>query len=436
VPEVAEDVRHVRQAVDHDAAPGDSFGEVDRLAVYGERDVTEDRHIEAGGGDDDVGGDLLTGADPYPVLGERLDGVGDDRGLPLAQRREQIAVRDHGDALLPRAVAGREVLVDVEALGQQWAHGLDQESMQLVGRLERHPGQRLLLRDVLPAHDLVHPLVGEIEWFQLHGELVFRGRGEEVGGGALQHRHVLRVRGYRGDQRRGRRAGADHNHALAREVELLRPPLRVHDRALETIEAFPPGLVGLGVVVIALAHPQEVGGEPQLLASVVPGDLDRPPAVVGRPAGRGDPVPVADVLVEAVLLDDLVEVGEDLPARRDRRPAPRLEPVAVGEQVAVRAHARVPVGPPGSAPVVLGVQDDKCPVGELVPQVVRGTDAGNPGADDEDVDMAGVPDLLGTLSGSGHGCSRRHDWTSGTRARMSAILAVIDRIHGRRGAGH
>src|ERR1041384_5668692 len=61
---------------------------------------------------------LLPGAHPYPVLGERLDGVGDDRGLPLAQRREHVAVWDHGDALLPRAVAGREVLVDVEVLGQ------------------------------------------------------------------------------------------------------------------------------------------------------------------------------------------------------------------------------------------------------------------------------------------------------------------------------
>jgi len=33
VPEVAEDVGHIRQAADHDAAPGDAFGEVDRLAV-------------------------------------------------------------------------------------------------------------------------------------------------------------------------------------------------------------------------------------------------------------------------------------------------------------------------------------------------------------------------------------------------------------------
>src|SRR5208283_5875913 len=145
------------QSADHDAAPGDAFGEVDRFAVDGERDVTEDRQVEAGGGDDDVGRDLLTGADLYPMLGERLNGVGDDRGLPLAQGREQVAVRDHGDALLPRAVAGGEVLLDVEAFRQQWAHGLDKERVQLVRRFQRRPGQPVGLHDVLTAQDLVRP---------------------------------------------------------------------------------------------------------------------------------------------------------------------------------------------------------------------------------------------------------------------------------------
>src|SRR5256714_7936594 len=187
------------------------------------------------------------------------------------------------------------------------------------------------------------------------------------------------------------------------------------ESALETVRALQLRPVGPGVVVVALAHPQEAGREPQLLPGVAPGDLDGPPAVPGRPAGRGDPVLVADVLIEVVIGDDLVEVVEDRPARRDRRAAPRLEPVAVGEQVAVGAHAGVAVGPPGPAPVVLGIQDDERPVGELVPQVVSGADAGDPGTDDQDIDMPGVLELVGTLSGSGRGRSR-HNWTSGTRA--------------------
>ena len=103
---------------------------------------------------------------------------------------------------------------------------------------------------------------------------------------------------------------------------------------------------------------------------------------------------------EVVLLDDLVEVGEDLLARGDGRAAPGLEPVAVGEQVAVGAHAGVAVGPPGAAAVVLRVQEHEGPVGEPLLQVVGGADAGDAGADDEDVDVAGVLDLLGALLGS------------------------------------
>jgi hypothetical protein len=41
--------------------------------------------------------------------------------------------------------------------------------------------------------------------------------------------------------------------------------------------------------------------------------------------------------------------------------------------------------------------------------VVSGADAGDPGADDQDVDVTGILDLLGALGGSGRWCSRRHD---------------------------
>jgi hypothetical protein len=116
-------------------------------------------------------------------------------------------------------------------------------------------------------------------------------------------------------------------------------------------------------------------------------------------------VVVADVPGQVVLLDDLVEVVQDRAAGGDRRPAPRLVPVAVGEQVAVGAGPRVLVGPPGSAPGVLGLQDREAAVGELRAQPVRGADAGHPGADDQDVDvvvLGAVPILLGR-GGTGHG---------------------------------
>jgi hypothetical protein len=58
------------------------------------------------------------------------------------------------------------------------------------------------------------------------------------------------------------------------------------------------------------------------------------------------------------------------------------------------------MGPPGSAPVVLGVQDHEGPVGELLSQVVRRADAGDTCADDEDVDVTGVLDPFGAMGGS------------------------------------
>jgi hypothetical protein len=134
-------------------------------------------------------------------------------------------------------------------------------------------------------------------------------------------------------------------------------------------------------------------------------DLHRPPAVLARPAGGGDPVVVPDRPREVVLLDHLVEVGEDLPAGGDRGPSPRLEPVAVGEQVAVRAHTGIAVGPPGAAPVVLRLHDDEGLPREVVSQVIGGADTGDPGPDHQDID---VLDLAAAGLGDGRGLGHRH----------------------------
>jgi hypothetical protein len=106
--------------------------------------------------------------------------------------------------------------------------------------------------------------------------------------------------------------------------------------------------------------------------------------------------------VQAVLLDDLVEVGQDLPGGGDRGAAPGLEPVAEGEQVAVGPDAGIPVGPPRAAVALQGVEDHEAPVGEPLPEVVGRADAGDPRPDDEDVDV------LGLDGGGGVGCGRHH----------------------------
>ena len=100
-----------------------------------------------------------------------------------------------------------------------------------------------------------------------------------------------------------------------------------------------------------------------------------------------DPVPVADVPREIVLVDHLAHVGEDFVRGRDRRADPRLEAVAEGVEVAVGADARIAVGQPGAAEALLALEHDKARVRELLGQVIGAADAGDAGADDQDVEM-------------------------------------------------
>jgi hypothetical protein len=65
--------------------------------------------------------------------------------------------------------------------------------------------------------------------------------------------------------------------------------------------------------------------------------------------------------------------------------------------------------------VVLGVQDDERPVGELFPEVVRGADPGDPCPDDEDVDVLGLGTVAAWLLDRCRFGGRRHGGTSSVR---------------------
>ena len=109
---------------------------------------------------------------------------------------------------------------------------------------------------------------------------------------------------------------------LPRVVEIVGPGLRVHDPALEAVHPRPLRRVALGVPVVALTHPQESGGDHDLARPTVP-----VAAIVHRRSSLdqvadGDPVPVADVPVEIVVVDDLAHVPDDLVGRwRSVRPS-------------------------------------------------------------------------------------------------------------------
>jgi hypothetical protein len=205
----------------------------------------------------------------------------------------------------------------------------------------------------------VDPGLVDLQRAQGFGDLDRVAAGPEIGRRTLQHRHMGAILGDRRDQRRRGGAGADHDDLSVRVVEIVRPFLRVNDPALESLHGLPFRRIALRVAVIALAHPEEIRGQAHGFAAVRSHGLDGPEVFRARPAGRANPVRIADAGGEAVLLDDLAHILPDFRGGGDRRAGPRLEPVAERMQVAVGTDAGIAVGQPGAAKAVLRLQDDK-----------------------------------------------------------------------------
>src|SRR6185436_4794642 len=69
---------------------------------------------------------------------------------------------------------------------------------------------------------------------------------------------------------------------------------------------------------------------------------------------------------------------------------PRLEAVAEGVEIAVRADARIAVHPPGATEIVERFEDDELGAGTLLGQMIGAADTGNAGPDDDDVEVFGL----------------------------------------------
>jgi hypothetical protein len=384
--EIAEHPDEVRHAGEHHPAIGDGVGEIERPAIDHEVDVAVGAQLEAGRRDDDVGLQRLAGGQEDPGRGEPLDLARHHRGLAGADGLEEVPVRDEGDALAPRPVAGGEVLLHL-LVADEGAHHVQQVLLHRLGTLDRGLGEGVLVVQGLAAHDLVDPVLADLQRAQGVGEVVGVAAGDEIGRRALQHGDMRAVAGEGRGQGRGRGARADDHHPLVLVVEIPRPGLRVHDRTLEVRHARPLGGVALGVPVVALAHPQEAGGEGRRLARLLDQRLDGPEVLLARPRRPLDQVSVADVRGQIVLRDHLAHVLEDLRGGGDRRSDPRLEAVAEGVEIAVGTDARILVCEPGAAKALQRLQHDKACSRSLVLEVIGAADAGYARADDQDIEV-------------------------------------------------
>src|SRR5690606_34382501 len=130
-------------------------------------------------------------------------------------------------------------------------------------------------------------------------------------------------------------------------------------------------------------------GDAERLIGIDAPPFDGPAGFFPGPARPLDPVPVANVTGEVVLVDHLAHVGENLLGGGDRLAHPGLEAIAEGEEVGVGPDPGIPVGSPGTAEPVLGLEHDEALAGAAMAQVPGGAHARDSGASHEDVDMLG-----------------------------------------------
>ena len=239
--------------------------------------------------------------------------------------------------------------------------------------------------DVLPADDAMGSVLGE-RAAQEVGNGIARGQGEDVAGRALQHGDVRGGRGHGGHEGDGGGSAADDDDALAGVVEIFGPVLRVDELSAELVAAGEVGLVSGVVTVVAGASVEEVAGVFDVAVVGLGGDV--PARFVGRPVGGGDAVIEANVLVDAEHACGFADVVEDGRAVGNGLGFfPRAKRVAEGEHVGVGADAGVAEDVPGAADGGAGFEDGVGLAGAAGLQAVGGSDAGEAGAHDDDIEV-------------------------------------------------
>ena len=324
-----------------------------------------------------------------PVGHEPLDHPGLHRRLAGLHLLEEIRVGHERDPLLPGPVFRGEVGGDhlFRALAERIAHQPEQLAPDLLRLVEAAAVEHFLLVEDLPPYDLVDPGLVDLEPAQFVGDLDRVAPGPVEDRRPLQHRDMRAVLGDVRHDGRGRRAGADHHDLLAGQIHALLPVHGMDDLALEILGAGPLRREPVLVPVVALTHPQEVRGEPDVLAGIGPDPLDRPALGLARPRRPQYLMLVADAPLEPVLGDHLAHVTPDFLGRRDRRASPGLEAIAERVEVAIRPDPGIFMGIPCSAIALLRLQhQEPCPRHGVL-QVISGTDARYPGPDDQDIDV-------------------------------------------------
>src|SRR5712671_3360757 len=140
----------------------------------------------------------------------------------------------------------------------------------------------------------------------------------------------------------------------------------MHDATAITLHPRPSRHVTLGVIVVAAAHVQEIGGELDQLASCYryfhrPSSLSRGP----KRASHAMAIPSRSIdPVVASCFANVVQYGGAVGDRLGLAPGPKL--VSERVHIGIGAHSRIAKQVPGSAHRVSPFQNCKC-LGRAVP---------------------------------------------------------------------
>ena len=287
---------------------------------------------------------------------------------------------------------GRDVLREEQA--HHVVHLAHRPLRRTVGRVDRDVGQRAVAHRPEDAESVELAVGGHVRVQPPEpvGDriVVVGGRGDPRGR-PLEHRQLADDRGDLGDQLHRARAGADHGHALAREIDRRIPAGRMERRTGEAVAALDVRVPRL----VELTHGADdrVGNE-RLLGTVGPPDVHRPRQVVVRPLGGQHLGRELDVLANAEDIGALLEVLVQHVLRREvERPVvPLRERVAVVVVRVVDATPRIRVLPPGAADAGVLVDDHERHARLLQPP--GGDQARHAGADDQDAEVGTGRELV------------------------------------------
>ena len=206
-----------------------------------------------------------------------------------------------------------------------------------------------------------------------------------IGRGPLHDRHMRRRLSQRRNQRRRRRARPDDGEALAFLDQIGGPFLGVNDRACKPLPPRVVGHVARLMVVISLTHPKELRRHLTPRAAFL--HRQRPAPLRLGPVGGDQRDAIADMGGQPLLLHRLLKVGDDLRPGSEHLAHPRLPAEPERVEIAVRPDAGKPMRRPCPAQRRLLLDDREPFARQPFLQVPGGGDAGDPRADDQNVEM-------------------------------------------------